>query len=51
MQAHSRRGRKWRRFSHKYGVYVFVGVVVAVIVALVGFVTYMLTSMNWRVRH
>ena len=51
MQAHSRRGRKWRRLSHKYGIRVFVGVIVALVVALVGAVMYVLTSMNWRMRY
>ena len=50
MQPHSARGRKWRRFSHKYGVFVFVTFLVLVVVAVVGFVMYMLTSMNWRMR-
>jgi hypothetical protein len=51
MQAHSRRGRKWQRFNRKYGVVVFVGLVVVVVVAIVGVVMYMLTSMNWRPRY
>ena len=37
-----------RRFNRKYGVWVFVGLMILAVVALVGFVTYALTSMNWR---
>ena len=51
MQPHSGRGRKWRRLSHRYGVYLFVAVVVLIIVALVGLLTYTLTSMSWRPRY
>jgi hypothetical protein len=51
MQPHSRRGKKWRRFSHKDGVLVSVGAAVAAIVALVGVLKYMLSSMKWRVRY
>lgn len=50
MQPHSGRGRKWRRFRRKYGVFVFVAVVSLVVVALVAFLTYTLTSINWRLR-
>jgi hypothetical protein len=51
MQPHPGRGRKWRRFVHKYGVYVFVAVIALVVMAVVGFLTYMLTSINWRTRY
>ena len=51
MHPHSGRGRKWRRFSRNYGVLIFVGLCVAAVVALVAFLTYMLTSMNWRMRY
>ena len=50
MQAHSGWGRKWRRFNRKYGVLVFVGVLIVVIVALVGLLMYVLTSMSCRAR-
>jgi hypothetical protein len=48
MQPHSSRGRKWRRFNRRYGVYVFVAVVVLLVMAVVAFLVYTLTSMNWR---
>ena len=43
-------GRKWRRFNRKFGPFVFVGFLVLVAVAVVGFLMYMLTSPTWRVR-
>jgi hypothetical protein len=48
VQSHSRRGKAWRRYSHKYGVFFFVTLYVAVAVAIVAFLTYALTSMDWR---
>ena len=51
MQPHSQRGSKWRRFTHKYGVWIFVGICAVVIVGLVIFLMYVLTSMNWRARY
>jgi hypothetical protein len=50
MQSHSGIGRKWRRFKRDFGVAIFVGLVVLVAVAVVGLLTYMLTSPSWRVR-
>jgi heme/copper-type cytochrome/quinol oxidase subunit 4 len=35
---------------HKYGVSLFIGGIVAVILAVVAFVMVMLTSPNWRLR-
>jgi hypothetical protein len=51
MQAHAGRGGNWRRFTHKYRVLIFVGLCAVIAMALVGILTYMLTSMNWRVRY
>ena len=51
MKPHSRRGRRWRRFVHKYGVYIFVAVVVLIVMAVVAFLTYALTSIKWRGRY
>ena len=51
MQAHSGRGRKWRRFNRKYGVSVAIGLAIVAVLALVGGLMYLLTSMNWRVRY
>ncbi len=51
MQAHSGRHHRWRRFNHKYGVYIFVAIVVVGVMGLVALITYMLTSMNWRPRY
>ena len=50
MQPHAHRGSKWRRFTRKYGVLIFVGLCLVAILALVGFLMYVLTSINWRAR-
>ena len=44
------RGHGWRRFSHKYGLAFFVVCVIAVILALVAFLMFVLTSPDWRLR-
>jgi len=48
MHAHSRWGSKRRRFFRRYGTVVFLAFCVVAVVALVGMLMYMLTSMNWR---
>jgi ABC-type transporter Mla subunit MlaD len=48
MQAHSRWGSKRRRFTRKYGPVIFFTFVA---LAVVGFLMYMLTSMQWRMRY
>ena len=50
MPSHTGIRSKLRRFNRKYGVWVFVGLMIVAVVALVGFVTYALTSPNWRPR-
>jgi hypothetical protein len=50
MHAYPRAGRKWRRFTRKYGALMFAGCVLITIIALVGFLMYVLTSPEWRVR-
>src|ERR1017187_6048830 len=51
MQAHSRRGKRRRRFSRKRGVLIIVAFCTSAAVALVGFLMYILSSMNWRLRY
>jgi hypothetical protein len=51
MQPHSRRGNKWRRFTRKYGVLIFVAFCTVAALAVVGVLMYVLTSMNWRARY
>ena len=41
----------WRRFMRKNRVTFFVSFIVLVVVALVGVLMYMLSSMNWRTRY
>ena len=50
MQSHTGVGRRWRRLSHKFGAGFFLGFVLLVIAALVGFIMYMLGSPDWRAR-
>jgi len=50
MQAHAHSGSKRRRFFHKYGPLLFVALCVLAIMAFVGLLMYMLTSINWAVR-
>jgi hypothetical protein len=51
MQAHSGRGRKWRRFTRKYGASIFLGLAIIGALALVGGLMYLLTSMKFRLRY
>jgi hypothetical protein len=52
MHGHSGRGHKWRRFRRKYATRVFVGLfLVVAMVASVGLLMYMLTSMSCRPRY
>jgi len=50
MRSHSGISSKWRRFNRKFGVYIFVGFLVLVAVAVVALVMFALTSPNWRSR-
>jgi hypothetical protein len=50
MQPQRDRGRRRRRRSRKFGVYVFLACCLAGVLALVVFIMYYLTSMNWRLR-
>jgi len=43
-------GNKWRRFCRKYGMTLFLVCLVGVILALVAFLMFMLTSPDWRPR-
>jgi len=40
-------GRKWRRFNHKFGSRIFIGLIVVVIIALVGL---MMWALNYTGR-
>ena len=51
MQALSRRGKRRRRFGRKRGVRILMAFCTAAVVALVGFLMYILTSMKWRLRY
>jgi hypothetical protein len=44
------RGHRWRRFSHKYGLAIFLACLVACILAMVAFLMLLLTSPEWRLR-
>ena len=48
MQGHPRRGSKWRHFTRKNRVLLFVAFFTAVALAVVSLLMYMLTSMKWR---
>jgi hypothetical protein len=50
MRSHSGIGRKWRRLNRKFGAPMLVGFLVLIVVAVVGFITYVLSSMSWRPR-
>lgn len=50
MQAHTRTHHHWRHFRHKYGLPIFLGIMVAAIVALVILLMYVLTRPEYRVR-
>ena len=50
MQPHSGRGRKWRRFIRKHRVTLLVAFAALGTMVVVGFLTYMLTSMSCRPR-
>jgi hypothetical protein len=50
MHSHSGIGSKWRRFNRKFGSGIFLGFIVLVIVAIVGFLFFALGSPNWRAR-
>jgi hypothetical protein len=43
-------GNRWRRFNRKHGTALFIVGLVGLVVILVGFLMYMLTSPNWRPR-
>jgi len=50
MHTDAGRGRKWKRFKRKYGVAFFISLLVIAAVTFVGFVMYVLTSPNFRIR-
>ena len=50
MQAQARSHRRWRRFRHRYGVAVFLAIMVVGIAVLVALLMYVLTSPDYRVR-
>ena len=50
MQAHTRPGRRWRRFNRKYGSVMFFGFVVLFILAFVAGLMYVLTDPSFRAR-
>ncbi len=45
-----RLGRRWHRFNQKHGRQVLLGLLLVVVVAGVGFLMYMLTSLKFRAR-
>jgi hypothetical protein len=49
MHSHSAKS-KWRRFNRKYGMSLFVGFLVVLIIAIVAFLMYALSSTKWRER-
>lgn len=49
MQPHSGWGRKWRRFRRKNRLALLASFLIVVVVALVGLLMYLLTSMSWPV--
>lgn len=50
MQAHTRPGRRWRRFNRKYGSVISFGFVVLFILAFVAGLMYLLTDPSFRAR-
>ncbi len=44
MQPHSGRGKKWRRFRHKYRFAFYMSLLMLVVIALVGGLMYLLTT-------
>ena len=50
VQAHAATGRKRHRFTRKYGMLIFLGIVFLGIVALVAGLMYVLSSPEWRAR-
>ena len=40
--------QRWRRFERKHGMQILFGITVILVVTLVAFLMYMLTSPNWR---
>lgn len=50
MQAESRRGKRWRRFRHKYGGLIVLSLAVLCILGLVAGMIYLLSSPDYRVR-
>jgi hypothetical protein len=49
MSNHVRHRSRWRKFKHEHKAEIFFAFVVAVIIALVALLMYMLTSPNWTV--
>jgi ABC-type transporter Mla subunit MlaD len=50
MRSRSGIGRKRRQFNRNYDVFIIVGLMILLTVVVVGFLIYMLTSPNWRMR-
>ncbi len=50
MHSHSGIRRKWRRFTRKFGSAGLVGFLVVLTLVFVGFMMYLLTSMDYRWR-
>jgi hypothetical protein len=50
MHTDAGRSRKWRRLKRKYGVPFFISLLVIAAVAFVGFIMYVLTSPDFRIR-
>lgn len=50
MHSHPHAGRRWRRFSRKYGVPLLFALVLLFIALLVTLLMYVLSSPDWRAR-